>query len=493
MKLSELLFRVADGEIIPTDPPILQLTQNAEEADKNSLFICVKGARFDGHKFARKAYENGCRAFLAEYGAILDLPDDSTIYRTQDTRRAMASVACRFFGNPTEKMRVVAITGTKGKTTTALLTAHILNTNGISCGYIGTNGITFGNIRRETDNTTPDAITLQKTFSEMLQNGIRNVVIEVSSQALKQYRADEISLSGAVMTNLSVDHIGVNEHPTFDDYKRCKKRLFTDFSPKKTIVFSDGGKADALLCDLPEKIVCGRMDHANYRLLNPVLNTAGSRFGIGFDVQAEGKTESAFLPLIGICNAENAVLSLAIAKEIFGVSLHDGIRALKTAVVPGRSEVYRLENGCIAVIDYAHNQDSLQRLLSSLREYRPKRLICLFGSVGERTQIRRRELGEVASRLADFCILTSDNPGREDPEKIMQDILVGFADRETPYLCIPDREKAISKGVELSERGDILVLAGKGQENYQLIGMKKIPFSEREILFKEKFVTLTNE
>ncbi|MBE6600950.1 MAG: UDP-N-acetylmuramoyl-L-alanyl-D-glutamate--2,6-diaminopimelate ligase [Ruminococcaceae bacterium] len=491
MKLSSLTFDLSAHQPIPT-LEITNLTENSKLASSSSLFVCIAGAVADGHSYARAAYENGCRAFVAQ--KKLDLPIDATVFYVEDTRRTLATLACRFYGHPTKRMRVIGITGTKGKTTTARLIAQILNRSSIPCGYIGTNGILYGNKRMDTKNTTPDAVTLQRTFSEMLRDGIQTAVLEVSSQALKQFRADGIEFDTVLFTNLFPDHIGDGEHRDMEEYKSCKKRLFTEFPFRRFISWADDPFAAELNKGIEKDkcFLCSALDErADFYIQSIRPERFENGLGVSFDLCRNETRSPVSLPLLGKINAQNAALALAVATERFAIDLSVASESLKQAAVTGRSETILLPSGAFVCLDYAHNGASLQQLLTSLAEYHPSRLTVLFGSVGERTQMRRAEMGRVAALYADRAILTSDNPGKEDPEAIIADIAVGFSGTDTPFVSIPDRKEAIRYALEHTAHGEILVLAGKGHEAYQLIGTQKLPFSEREIV--EAFITAQKE
>ncbi|MBQ1229698.1 MAG: UDP-N-acetylmuramoyl-L-alanyl-D-glutamate--2,6-diaminopimelate ligase [Clostridia bacterium] len=462
---------------------IKRITERASDASSDTIFVCVRGARADGHDFASEAYERGCRIFVAE--RALELPSDARILTVPSTRQALAHLACTVYKNPSREMRVIGITGTKGKTTTAQLLRRILTESGIACGYIGTNGVLFGNVERELTNTTPDAMTLQRTLREMQEQGMQAAVLEVSSQALLQYRADGICFDSVLFTNLYPDHISPLEHPDLEHYIAAKRRLFTEFSAKHLLYSMDSPHAEEMVrgTSVPHRIACSSQDkHADLFADALSLWQRDGRLGISFTVHTENASALCELPLLGSMQVENALLAIASAMTSFDIPLDRACASLREASVKGRSECIPLPCGATAILDYAHNGESLRRLLSDLRAYQPRRLICLFGSVGERTQLRRSQLGEVAAELSDLCILTADNPGREDPMQIIFQISESFLGTQTPYFAVPDREQAIREAIRLCRRGDFLVLAGKGHESYQLIGNEKRPFCEREIL-----------
>ena len=482
MTAKELFSKIGCNAPVP-DREVVTITEVALRTDANSIFVCIKGARADGHDYAKEAYERGCRLFVAEKD--LDLPIDAFVLVVKDTRLAIANLACSFYENPSHQMRLIGVTGTKGKTTTARLIAEILNAEGIPCGYIGTNGIHYADVRLDTNNTTPDAMTLQATLADMLRRGVKAAVIEVSSQALMQYRVDDTHFEGVVFTNLSPDHIGPREHRDFAHYRDCKRRLFTDFEATHAICNVDDVATEFMLdgSAIPFVTYCtAGTAEADFAARDICLLQKKDFLGVSFFLVAKGNSPiSCELALTGAFNVSNALLATATAARVFGISPEAAVRTLAKTRVEGRAELIALPRG-VAVIDYAHNRVSLEQLLTTLRQYSPKRLIVLFGSVGERSQMRRRELGEVVSRLADHAILTSDNPAGEDPNAIIDEIAAAFECGKATYERIPDRRHAIEHAVKLLQDGDILVLAGKGHEEYQLIGSEKIPFSERKIL-----------
>ena len=482
MKSQLLLGKHFPFDTIP-DLEITTLTDHSEKTSENSVFVCIRGARFDGHILAPRAYERGCRIFVAE--EVLNLPSDACVLLTKNSRKTLSELACTLWGNPSQKMHVIGITGTKGKTTTASMLSHILNSVGIPTGYIGTNGISYASVERITANTTPDPLSLQQTLHDMHNCGIRAVVMEVSSQGLMQHRVAGVQFETVLFTNLYCDHIGTAEHPTFEHYRDTKHSLFTDFA-SQTAVWNMDDSATPLMrvgCVSERNLtVSAKNCGADYWAQNiRPLRDADGLFSL-FCLKTKYEELECRLRLLGEHNVYNALLALSVAHGVFQVPLALAVASLEKLAIRGRAECIPLPNGSLCVIDYAHNGESLRHLLTSLRNYHPSRLICLFGSVGERTQVRRRELGEVAARLADLSILTSDNPGNEDPMQIIDEIAAAFGENKKAYIKIPDRADAIRYAVSLLQKDDILVLAGKGHEEYQLIGREKIPFSEKNII-----------
>ena len=481
MKSYLLLGKHFPFDHIP-DCEITTLTDHSEKTNAESVFVCIRGARFDGHTLAPRVYERGCRIFVAE--EPLDLPTDACVLLTNNTRKTLSELACTLWDDPSKKMHVIGITGTKGKTTTATMLAHILNSVGIPTGYIGTNGISYGAKQLQTANTTPDPLTLQQTLYDMHRSGIRAVVMEVSSQGLMQYRVAGIQFGTVLFTNLYLDHVGTAEHPTFEHYRATKHSLFTDFASLNAVWNIDDPATPfmRLGCTALRNLTISGMQQADYLAQNvrPLRDTDGL-FSL-FRLIAEDREIECRLRLLGEHNVYNALLAVAVAHGVFQVPIPLAVEVLEKLSIRGRAECISLPSGALCVIDYAHNGESLRHLLTSLRVYHPSRLICLFGSVGERTQLRRRELGEVAAELADLSILTSDNPGTEDPMQIIDEIAAAFGNNRKAYIKIPDRTDAIRCAISMLTKDDILVLAGKGHEEYQLIGREKVPFSEREII-----------
>lgn len=480
--LHNLEYTLLSGD--PDKCEVRSLCRDSREKTENGIFVCIKGAKSDGHSFAEMAYNNGCRAFVVTHP--ISLPADACVVLTSDTRIALAEVSAAFYGYPSKELKVIGITGTKGKTTTALTVFEVMNNCGIPTAYIGSNGIKFGGGSFPTLNTTPESAELQKQMRIMADEGIKYLVMEVSSQAIYMNRIHGIEFETVAFTNLSVDHIGGAEHPTFEHYRDCKKRLFTDYGAKNIIFNFDDPYAEYMVLDAEceNKISCSSTGNANADLYAKNIENVRlqSSLSVQFELVSNNINTKVSLPMPGAFSVANALLATAICKT---VGTHEKAIAEKLSSVraEGRFETLAAENGALFIIDYAHNGIALTAALETIREFSPARLICLFGSVGGRTEGRRRELGEVAASLADLCILTSDNPDFEDPNKIISDIAACFKEGEScPYVVIPDRREAIRFAVSGAKPGDVVLLAGKGHENYQLICGKKIHFSERTII-----------
>ena len=488
MRLKELLSLIDYSEITnrsgiaSEETEISLISSYSENATEGSIFVCITGSVVDGHNYASTAYEKGCRCFVAE--RQIDLPDDVYVIIVKDSRIALAQLSAAFFDYPAKKMTLIGITGTKGKTTSSLLIYNVLKANGVPVGYIGSNGISYNDIQASTVNTTPESYYLQEYLKEMYDAGITTVVMEVSSQALKMARVHGIKFDVGVFTNLSPDHIGEFEHPDFNDYKNCKHSLFTDYGVEYIVYNADDEYASEMVSgNRAEKVsISGKGDkNADYRADGIYFYRTSSKIAVNFRCKEKNDNYEVDLSFPGDFSVYNALTAIAVCKRL-GLNTQQIVSSLKNVRIQGRFETYALPNGATVVIDYAHNGVSLKAALSSLREYSPTRLICLFGSVGGRTKMRRAELGLVASRDADFCILTSDNPDFESPNAIIAEIASYFTTNSCPYVAISDRKKAIEHALSISQHGDIILLAGKGHETYQLVCGKREKFSEAEII-----------
>ena len=470
------------------DQHISMLRCDSRLATDGTIFFCLVGKTTDGHLYAPSAYRNGCRIFVVEHP--VELPTDALQFQVSNTRSALADCAAEFYGHPERQMRLIGLTGTKGKTTTSLLIRTLLEDAGIPTGYIGTNGIDYADFHYQTVNSTPESVEIYRYLRYMLDEGVGTCVLEVSSQALWMERTRGLIFDTVLFVNLSRDHIGGVEHPDFEHYRDCKRRLFTEYPAQAAVINRDDSNAAYMI------------DGATYPILDFGLSVEEEKplwsashihptqqaghLGVEFTVSRGACVfdEPWFLALPGRFNVQNALAALTVVCERFGVDPLQAKKSLAHAVVAGRFEPVTSPAlpGVTFIIDYAHNGISLASILDALREYAPKRLICLFGSVGGRTTERRRDLAEAAGARCNLCILTSDNPACEPPMQIIDEIDAAFPAGSCPRVKIADRAEAIRHAVEIAEAGDIILLAGKGHENYQLVGVQKLAFSEFEIL-----------
>ena len=479
MLLSDLLSKIEYTGCF-SEREIDFVTNSSFEATEGSIFVCIKGFSADGHIFAPHAYGNDCRVFIAER-PLDDMPPDATVLTVKSTRLALAQLSCALYGDPSRELAVIGITGTKGKTTTALMIKQVLDRAGIPTGYIGSNGIEYGDCKIETTNTTPESYKLQMYLRKMADAGIKCVAMEVSSQALYLSRTAGIRFEACIFTNLSPDHIGPGEHPDFESYMEEKKKLFCDYECKTAIANADDPYTEKMLDSFKgERIYYSISRPSDVEADDIRLCRTESKLGVSFSYKVGDKHVFCTLPIPGDFNIYNALATISVAK-LLGVDDEKLSGALSKINIDGRFETILSPRGTCFVIDYAHNGLSLESVLRTLRRYEPDKLICLFGSVGCRTQVRRVQMGSVASRLADLSILTSDNPDTEDPVAIINEIATQFEDKDS-YISIPDRKEAIKYAYNIAQGTDIVLLAGKGHEKYQYILGKREYFCEREIL-----------
>lgn len=490
MQLNKLLEVIDYTEIINrsgidvNSTEIKQICSYSKEATAECVFICIIGSVVDSHKneYIQCAYEKGCRIFIVQ--KPVELPNDTFIINVKNSRIAQAQLSAAFFDYPANKMTLIGVTGTKGKTTSSLLIYNILKNNGVPVGYIGSNGIAYNDVWEETLNTTPESYFLHQHLKIMYDAGIRTVVMEVSSQALKMSRVHGIKFNIGIFTNLSPDHIGEFEHPDFNDYKECKHSLFTDYGVEYIVYNADDKYSTEMTSgSRAEKVGISAIGNSTalYCAHDVEFYRTTSRISVKFKCKEENESYKVELSFPGDFSVYNALTAIAVCKRL-GLKTEQITESMQNIKIEGRFETYALPNGATVVIDYAHNGVSLKAALIALREYSPSRLICLFGSVGGRTKMRRAELGLVASQDADLCILTSDNPDNEPPAAIIAEIASYFTAGSCPYVAITDRKEAIEYALSISQEGDIILLAGKGHENYQLICGKREPFSESQII-----------
>jgi UDP-N-acetylmuramoyl-L-alanyl-D-glutamate--2,6-diaminopimelate ligase len=487
MKLGELLAGtdLAGADAGP-DTEITSLAYDSSRVEPGALFFCVRGQRADGHEFAPAAVERGAAALVVEHHLDLPVPQVSV----PDARAAMAPIAVRFWGDPTATLRVAGITGTNGKTTTAFLVRHVLESSGIQTGLLGTVKSVVGGVEEEVERTTPEAIDLQRTFRRMLDSGDAACAMEVSSHALAQGRTDGVRFAVAAFTNLTQDHLDF--HAGMEEYFEAKRLLFVPgegrATPALAVVNTDDGYGERLAQELraagapPLRTLSpSGAGGADYRAVDASFDASGSRFRC---VWPEGEVEVR-TPLAGHFNVENALTAIA-ACEALGVPVAAAAAALADAGrAPGRFEPVEAGQPFAVLVDYAHTPDSLENVLRAARRLAEGRLVCVFGCGGDRDRDKRPKMGEIAARLADRSVVTSDNPRSEDPDAIIADILAGIpgygnGNGRDDVAVEPDRRAAIALALGEAEPGDTVVIAGKGHEQGQEFeGGRKIPFDDR--------------
>ena len=478
MRLDKLLERLDYKVLQGTDQTeITTLINDSRKAEKGSVFVCISGAVSDGHSYAADVAAKGAAALVVEHE--VDVPADVTVILVKDTRYALALMSAAYFGYPAEKMKIIGITGTKGKTTTTYMIKSILDGVGHKVGLIGTIEAIIGEKHIPAANTTPESYTIHKYFAEMAEAGCDCVVMEVSSQGLMLHRTAGIPFEIGIFTNLGKDHIGPNEHKDFEDYKRCKGLLF------RQCRLGIANVDDKYFKDVFRNATCrvetfGFSENADLRAENVKLVSRPGYLGVAYHVSGLMDFDVE-IDIPGKFSVYNSLTAIAVCRH-FQVPVEKIKEVLKQAKVKGRIEMIKVSDEFTLMIDYAHHAMSLESLLTTLKEYNPKRLVCLFGCGGNRSRDRRYEMGEVSGRLADLTIITSDNPRFEEPQDIIDDIKIGIGRTDGKYVEICDRKEAIKYAIANGQPGDVIVLAGKGHEDYQEIRGVKHPMDERVLI-----------
>lgn len=478
MKLSKLLekieYEVQKGDV---NTEIASIAYDSRKVQENAVFVCLSGSRTDGHEFVEEVIKKGAKAVVVEKD--ITVKEDITVIKVKDSRYALSLISAAFFDYPAEKLKTIGITGTKGKTTTTYMIKSILETAGIPTGLIGTIEIIVGEEHKSAKNTTPESYEVQEALNKMVMAGMKAVVMEVSSQGLKLHRVAGMQFDYGIFTNLEEDHIGKDEHADFEEYMYCKSLLFQQ--SRCGIFNADSEHLDGILkghtCEVE---TYGFSQQADFYAKNIELLKKDGKIGVKYHVG--GKMDfDVEVNVPGRFSVYNSLAAIALSHH-FSVAVSDIQKALAQISVKGRIELLPVSPDYTLMIDYAHNAMALENLLVTLKEYHPKRLICLFGCGGNRAKARRYEMGEVSAKLADFTVVTSDNPRYEQPIEIINDILVGVKKAGGAYVAIPDRKEAIAYCIQHAQKGDVIVLAGKGHEDYQEIKGKKYHMDERELV-----------
>lgn len=479
MKLNKLVEKIEEKNITgSTDLDITSVEYDSRKVVPGSLFVCIKGFQSDGHAFAGKAVEMGAVALVVEEDGIY--PEGITTIKVKDSRIALAYMAAAWFDYAAEKMTVIGLTGTKGKTTTAHMVKKILEEDGYKTGMIGTMGAYIGKEMIPTKNTTPESFELHSLFSQMLQKGCTHVVMEASSQGFKLNRTAGIVFDYGAFLNISPDHIGDGEHKDFEEYLDCKSQMFRQ--TKQTIINTDADKWEQVT-----RYATGKPFTVSIAKPADLMATSIQKlwkpgvFGSKFRLKG-ALNEDMELNIPGDFNVENALIAIAIT-HLAGVRIPAIRQGLKKVYVKGRTQLLTEASDITTmIIDYAHNALSMEELLKTLRSYKPGRLICLFGGGGNKPKARRYDMGSMAGKYADLTIITTDNPRFEKVEDINADIIVGLDAYHGKYKVILDREEAIHYLIDHARKDDIIALIGKGHEEYQDIEGVKYHFSEQEVV-----------
>lgn len=484
MKLSKLMeklsYTLVSGNI---ETEAEKIVYDSRKVKENTVFICIAGAVSDGHDYILQAVEQKAAAIIVQEGCkketVEKIPDTVTVISVKNTRYALALMSAAYFDYPAKKLFTIGITGTKGKTTTTYMIRNVLEACNIKTGLIGTIETVIGSESTPSCNTTPESYQIQETFAKMAEAGCKAVVMEVSSQGLKLDRTAGIMFDIGVFTNLEPDHIGPNEHDSFEEYMECKAKLFKQC--KTGIVNADDKHMSDIIKDASCRIeTYGLSETAQLRAEDISLKHERGRVGLTYNCTGDLKMRVE-LNLPGKFSVYNSLCAIAVTRH-FNVNPETLKHTLTQVKVKGRIELVKVSDQFSLMIDYAHNAMSLKSILETLKEYNPNRLVCVFGCGGNRSKERRFEMGEVSGRFSDLTIITSDNPRFEDPEAIIEDIKTGIKKTDGKYVCIADRKEAIRYAIENGEPGDIIVLAGKGHEDYQEIKGKKYPMDERVLI-----------
>ena len=486
MKKISLLVEKLDYELLQgsLEGEISELVYDTRKVTKDAMFVCIVGTAFDSHEKAAEVAAAGAKVLIVS--KEVNVPEDVTVIKVTDTRYALALISAAYFDYPANTLKVIGITGTKGKTTTTFMIKSILENAGYKVGLIGTIETIIGDKHIPANNTTPESYIVQEYFAEMLKAGCQVCVMEVSSQGLMMHRTAGIPFELGIFTNLAPDHIGPNEHASFEEYAQCKGMLFKQC--KVGIANADDENFEMVMKDHTCTLeTIGFSEKADLRAGNVNLVGRPGYLGVTYDLSGL-LNFPVEIDIPGKFSVYNSLVAIAVCRH-FDIEKENILEALKGAKAKGRIEQVKVSDDFMLLIDYAHNAMSLESLLSTLKEYQPERLVCLFGCGGNRSKLRRYEMGEVSGKMADLTIVTSDNPRFEEPQEIIDDIKIGLAKTDGAYIEIIDRKEAIKYAIENGRPGDVIVLAGKGHEDYQEIKGVKYPMDER-VLIEEVLVEL---
>ena len=473
--LSELDYQLLYGQM---DKDIIQIDYDSRKVVEGSLFVCIVGAQVDGHRFIDQVIEKGAKVIVVE--REVPYRDGITYIKVQDSRYALALLSCAFFDHPSRKMTVIGLTGTKGKTTPSYMVQSIVENAHKKVGIIGTIGSIVNGQFKETKNTTPESFELQRLMNEMVENGCEYCVMEVSSQGLMLNRVAGIDFDYGVFTNLSPDHIGPNEHTSFEHYMSCKKKLF---NMCKVGIFN---KDDDHYIDMMKDAQCEIKTYSiekesNLKASDIELYRGEGTLGVRF--QTQGDIQSSFeTDIPGQFSVYNSLVAIMIC-HLLKIELPYIQSSLKQVRVKGRVEIVPYSDDFTVLIDYAHNAFSFESLLKTIAQYHPHRMICVYGAGGKRAKSRRYDVGKVVSKMGAFSVLTADNPRGESVQAICEDIVVGINEYQGEYVIIEDRQKAIHYALDIAGKDDVVLCLGKGHEDYMIFDDEHtVHFSEKEII-----------
>ncbi len=482
--LAEIPVRLVQGE---PEAEVTEVVYDSRKAEPGAVFVCMTGSRRDSHAYIPEVIAKGVRALVierdltdAELGAV---PESVSVFRTDNSRQALARLSAARFGYPANQMVCIGITGTKGKSTTAAMVKAILEAAGKKVGMIGTVGAVIGDETYPTLNTTPESYELHRYFARMAEAGCEYMVMEVSSQGLKMHRVDGIPFAYGLFTNLSRDHIGPGEHADFEEYLYYKSQMLNIC--EVGLLNRDDEHFDAIMAQVTRKenrrIYTYSLDGEADFMAKDIRYVTEPDF-VGLDFRVEGRYDlEARVNIPGRFNVYNALSALSLC-SFFDLPKERVRHALEHLYVNGRMEIVHASERCTVLVDYAHNAVSMESLLRTLREYRPKRLVCVFGCGGNRSKDRRYDMGRIGGELADLCILTADNSRYEKVEDILADIRGSIEKTNGAFVEIPDRREAIEYSIVNARPGDMIAVIGKGHEDYQEINGVRYPFRDRDVI-----------
>lgn len=477
----EIEYRLLKGTM---ETEVKDIIYDSRKIAKDTMFVCMVGAITDGHNYIKDAVEKGASVIVVEREeTATQIPDGITVIQVKSTRYALALMSAALFDHPARKLITIGLTGTKGKTTTTYMIKSVLEMAGKKVGLIGTIGALIGDEKLPSKNTTPESYELHRMFAAMVEAGCEYVVMEVSSQGLKLDRTAGIEFDYGVFTNLSPDHIGPAEHASFEEYLECKSMLFSQC--KKGIINADDVHSEEILKNHTCEVYSFATEKTEF--LGKPVDLAAYEIGyikengkLGMDFKVKGVMEcEAKVHIPGRFSVSNSLVTMLVC-HLAGISNEAIQKGLEKVQVKGRVEMLPVSKDYYLIIDYAHNEVSTRSVLTTLLEYHPKRLICVYGGGGNRSKLRRYDMGEVTGAMADLCVLTCDNPRDEEIKDINEDIKVGLAKSNGKYIEIEDRKEAIAYCMTHAQPGDMIVLLGKGHEDYQEIKGVKYHFDERE-------------
>ncbi len=464
--------------IIKDELNIKDIAYDSRKAEKDIIFVAIRGEKVDGHSYIENAFNMGSRVFLVEYvpDKVMDsrIFDESLFIIIDNCREGLSRISDIFFNSPSESLKIIGVTGTKGKTTIANYIYSIIKHSGKACGIIGTNGIEYLDIKEKTQNTTPESYELHKVMRSMVDSGVKYLCMEVSSGGIKMKRVADVAFDIGLFINIAPDHLGPMEHPTYEDYLMSKAELM--YMSDVAVINVDDKDIHKVANDSRDKIKnlrsFGVNKEADFKGSDIKIN---DKSGISFICTSSKESFEVFVSSLGTFTAYNALASIAACEEL-GIEKQDIVDGLRYAVVEGRMNIVDdLENIGI-IVDYAHNKVSYLNLLDSIKDIERDRLIAVFGSVGERTKLRRKDLGELVNDHCQLAIITSENPGTEDPMKIIDEIASYIDENNCKIEKIVDRAEAIDRVIMLAKEGDLILITGRGHEDYNIVGSDKLSY-----------------